>query len=211
MLGYHACSWPAITNSPRVMVARPLRGWAMPLFPWSTCIPSMTFHYMSFFGVVLGTAHEKISPSPFVPCTESCCCAFMSEQISKMCKNVTDERWCDNLFWQEPLSILIFMFTPTTTLALLGNRNFKCLQIWRAFYIHKRSKVKGQLRLAVWSTHQNNLQTIQKMLSDFTQHYLVRWHGHSAPYGYMQCWDIETEGFVELWTRGGVKACWHLA
>lgn len=53
MLCYHACSCPAITHSPCIMIARPLRRWTMPFFPWSTCVPSMAFNYMSFFRIVL--------------------------------------------------------------------------------------------------------------------------------------------------------------
>lgn len=62
MLAYHACPCPAITHSPRIVIARPLRGRTMPLLSWSTCVPSMAFNYMSIFRIVLGAAAVREDP-----------------------------------------------------------------------------------------------------------------------------------------------------
>lgn len=56
MLSHHARAGPAVTHSPCVVVTRSLRRGAMPLFPGSTRVSPMAFHYVSVLGIVLGSA-----------------------------------------------------------------------------------------------------------------------------------------------------------
>lgn len=179
MLGYHARSCPAVTHSPCIVIARPLRRWTMPLFPWSTCVPSMAFNHMSFFGIVLKNHILKEKSGYPQPHAKSLVGVFLMSEAYQY------DVWEENRrIIQEHMQKVSIYFTLRSCSGFRGGNDsapsflfpylpacvyFMTLSISRYVYDtlnyryvrrhSKRSKPEDKARRGIWSTYKQQTDT----------------------------------------------------